>query len=234
MENAKKSVRENMSLIEVSTLERGDASLCTKSIPEAGSGGWTHLETVLDSLGADTGYAGDLLCGDLGQTDSFSAVFLFGQESHNTFLFCLNKLGDLEYYEGDLQDARDHYFTGCPFWSSSSMLSQVDSFLRLPSQSVILLILLYVVNNTLTEPKDSCLNINDNTSDLVLDLAVSLAKVADVDRNLDAEDTAIEGFQEAITLLKSLKINSEENALEQRRLSVLDFLNNQLSKKQSD
>ncbi|MFS8002254.1 putative transcription factor C2H2 family [Helianthus anomalus] len=68
----------------------------------------------------------------------------------------------------------------------------------------------------------------------VLDVAVSLAKVADVDRNLDAEDAATEGFQEAINLLKSLKINSEDNALEQRRLSVLDFLNNQLSKKQSE
>lgn len=50
----------------------------------------------------------------------------------------------------------------------------------------------------------------------VLDVAVSLAKVADVDRNLDAEDIATEGFQEAINLLESLKINSEENALEQR------------------
>lgn len=68
----------------------------------------------------------------------------------------------------------------------------------------------------------------------VLDVAVSLAKVADVDRNLDAEDSATEGFQEAIKLLESLKINSEENALEQRRLSVLEFLNGQLSKKQSD
>ncbi|CAH1443168.1 unnamed protein product [Lactuca virosa] len=49
----------------------------------------------------------------------------------------------------------------------------------------------------------------------VLDVAVSLAKVADVDRNLDAEDTTIEGFQEAINLLESLNIKSEENALEQ-------------------
>lgn len=47
-------------------------------------------------------------------------------------------------------------------------------------------------------------------------MAVSLAKVADVDRNLDAEDTAIEGFQEAINLLESLNITSEETALEQR------------------
>lgn len=50
----------------------------------------------------------------------------------------------------------------------------------------------------------------------VLDVAVSLAKVADVDRNLDAEDSATEGCQEAINLLESLKIDFEENALEQR------------------
>ncbi|KAL4565856.1 hypothetical protein LXL04_029962 [Taraxacum kok-saghyz] len=67
----------------------------------------------------------------------------------------------------------------------------------------------------------------------VLDVAVSLAKVADVDRNLDAEDST-EGFQEAIKLLESLKINSEKMLLEQRRLFVLEFLNGQLSKKQSD
>ena len=36
-------------------------------------------------------------------------------------------------------------------------------------------------------------------------MAVSLAKFADVDRNLDAEDSATEGFQEAIKLLESLK-----------------------------
>ncbi|KAL4576845.1 hypothetical protein LXL04_012945 [Taraxacum kok-saghyz] len=47
----------------------------------------------------------------------------------------------------------------------------------------------------------------------VLDVAVSLAKVADVDRNLDAEDSATEGFQEAIKLLESLKINSEKMLL---------------------
>ncbi|KAL4564639.1 hypothetical protein LXL04_028706 [Taraxacum kok-saghyz] len=60
--------------------------------------------------------------------------------------------------------------------------------------------------------------INDSSKapSQVLDVAVSLAKVADVDRNLDAEDSATEGFQEAIKLMECLKINSEENALEQR------------------
>lgn len=50
----------------------------------------------------------------------------------------------------------------------------------------------------------------------VIDVAVSLAKVADVDRNLGDEDTAIAGFQEAIKLLESLTVNSGEVGLEKR------------------
>ncbi|CAK9169962.1 unnamed protein product [Ilex paraguariensis] len=50
----------------------------------------------------------------------------------------------------------------------------------------------------------------------VLDVATSLAKVADVDRNLGNEDVAIDGFQEAIKLLESLTLKSEEVGLEQR------------------
>ncbi|GAV64543.1 hypothetical protein CFOL_v3_08061 [Cephalotus follicularis] len=71
-------------------------------------------------------------------------------------------------------------------------------------------------------------------SSQILDLAVSLAKIADVDRSLGNENVAIDGFQEAIQLLESLQLKSEEAGLEQRRLSVLDFLNNQLAEKQPD
>jgi len=42
----------------------------------------------------------------------------------------------------------------------------------------------------------------------VVDLAVSLARVADLDRNLTNEDGAISGFQEAIEHLESLKLDS--------------------------
>lgn len=49
-----------------------------------------------------------------------------------------------------------------------------------------------------------------------LDVAVSLAKVADVDRGLSNEEGASAGFREAINLLESLKIDSSEVALEQR------------------
>lgn len=47
-------------------------------------------------------------------------------------------------------------------------------------------------------------------------MAVSLAKVADVDRSLGNKDAAVEGFQEGIKLLESLTLKSEETALEQR------------------
>lgn len=66
----------------------------------------------------------------------------------------------------------------------------------------------------------------------ILDVAVSLAKVADVDRNLGNENAALDRFQEAIKLMESLKLTSEESNLEQKRLSVLEFLNGQLSNKQ--
>lgn len=47
-------------------------------------------------------------------------------------------------------------------------------------------------------------------------MAVSLAKVADVDRNLGNENAAVDGFQEGIKLLESLTLSSEEVGLEQR------------------
>lgn len=50
----------------------------------------------------------------------------------------------------------------------------------------------------------------------ILDLAVSFAKVADVDRNLGDEDVAVDEFEEGIKLLESLTLKSEESALEQR------------------
>ena len=49
-----------------------------------------------------------------------------------------------------------------------------------------------------------------------LDVAVSLAKVADVDRGLGDEEGAIAGFREAINMLDSLKIDSSQVALVQR------------------
>ncbi|GJX18755.1 protein NCA1 [Tanacetum coccineum] len=181
-------------------------SICAQDIREqlevAG-----NTSELCSQLGAVLGMLGDC-CRAMG--DASSAVSYFDEsvtflskvqtddlEVTHTLSVSLNKIGDLKYYEGDLQAARDHYFRALDVRRNA-----IKDSSKAPSQ--------------------------------VLDLAVSLAKVADVDRNLDAEDTAIEGFQEAITLLKSLKINSEENALEQRRLSVLDFLHNQLSKKQSD
>ena len=50
----------------------------------------------------------------------------------------------------------------------------------------------------------------------ILDVAVSLAKVADVDRSLGNEDVAVDGFREAVKLLESLELKSEDTGLEQR------------------
>lgn len=47
-------------------------------------------------------------------------------------------------------------------------------------------------------------------------MAVSLAKVADVDSGLGNEDMAVNGFDEGIKLLESLSLNFENSALEQR------------------
>ncbi|MCO5598489.1 hypothetical protein L7F22_052586 [Adiantum nelumboides] len=68
-------------------------------------------------------------------------------------------------------------------------------------------------------------------SSQVLDLAVSLAKVADVDRALGNDGPASEGFQEAIKMLENLSGKSRENtSLERRRLSILEFLHGQTNK----
>lgn len=73
---------------------------------------------------------------------------------------------------------------------------------------------------------------HSEASSQVVDLAVSLAKVADLERNLGNEDAAISGFQEAIQRLDSLKLDSTETSLEKRRHSVLEFLHKQLVEKQ--
>ncbi|TYG51250.1 hypothetical protein ES288_D10G243000v1 [Gossypium darwinii] len=78
----------------------------------------------------------------------------------------LNKIGDLKYYDGDLQAARSDY-------------------LRL-----------------LGVRRDVIKNNSGVASQQVIDIAVSLAKVADVDRILGKDDEAINGFQEAIKLLR--------------------------------
>ncbi|KAJ4895803.1 zinc ion binding [Raphanus sativus] len=70
-----------------------------------------------------------------------------------------------------------------------------------------------------------------NAPSQILDVAVSLAKVADIDRALQNEDAATDGFKEGMKLLESLKLDSEDSAaLEQRRISVLEFLKKQVEK----
>lgn len=75
---------------------------------------------------------------------------------------------------------------------------------------------------------------NPDVPSQILDLAVSLAKVADVDRSLGNEDVAVNSFQEAIKLVEPLKLKPEESGLEQRLVSVLEFLKSQLVEKQAE
>lgn len=165
-----------------------------------------NTSELCSQLGAVLGMLGDC-CRAMG--DSNSAVTYFEEsvnflsqvqtedlEVTHTLSVSLNKIGDLKYYEGDLQAARSQYFEAL-----NVRRNAIKHASSVPSQ--------------------------------VLDVAVSLAKVADVDRNLSNEDAATEEFQEAISLLQSLKLNPADAGLEQRRLSVLEFLNSQLADKQS-
>lgn len=159
---------------------------------------------LCSQLGAVLGMLGDC-CRATG--DASSAISYFEEsvnllmkvpkddlEITHTLSVSLNKIGDLKYYEGDLQATRSYYFQALDVRRSA-------------------------IKNNSTVPSQ------------VIDVAVSLAKVADVDRNMGNEDTAVSGFKEAIKLLESLTISSEEVGIEQRRLSVLEFLNSQLGKK---
>lgn len=181
-------------------------SLCAEDIREQ-LDRMGNTSELCSQLGAVLGMLGDC-CRASG--DANSAVTYFEEsvnflskvetedlEITHTLSVSLNKIGDLKYYEGDLQAARSQYFQA-----------------------------LNVRRNAIKNPS--------SVPSQVLDVAVSLAKVADVDRNLDNEEAATEGFREAINLLESLTLNPENVGLEQRRLSVLEFLNSQLANRPSD
>ncbi|GMP41616.1 hypothetical protein CsSME_00011659 [Camellia sinensis var. sinensis] len=181
-------------------------SLCAEDIREQLER-MGNTSELCSQLGAVLGMLGDC-CRALG--DAGSAVTYFEESADflkkvptddleiiHTLSVSLNKVGDLKYYDGDLQAARSYYF------------------------------------QSLNVRRDAIKNHTSSPSQ-ILDMAVSLAKVADVDRNIGNEDVAIDGFQEAIKLLDSLILKSEEVGLEQRRLSVLEFLKNQLAEKQPD
>lgn len=55
----------------------------------------------------------------------------------------------------------------------------------------------------------------------MIDLATSLAKVADVERNLGEDKTAIEKFNEAVQCLEALKLDSAEAVLEKKAHCLL-------------
>ncbi|PKA61821.1 hypothetical protein AXF42_Ash008653 [Apostasia shenzhenica] len=180
-------------------------SICAEDIRE-------QLQTQGDApelssqLGAVLGMLGDC-CRAMGNTvsavkyyeesaDILSQLPTTDLELVHTLSVSLNKIGDLRYYDGDLQSARSYY-------------------------------------NRALEVRRDAVKEKANVSSQIIDLAVSLAKVADVDRNLGNEDVAINGFHEAIEQLESLTLNPSDAALEQRRLSVLEFLHKQLAVERS-
>ncbi|KAG6488528.1 hypothetical protein ZIOFF_049771 [Zingiber officinale] len=144
-----------------------------------------QLETLGNSselcsqLGAVLGMLGDC-CRAMG--DAKSAIDFYEEsveflsklpttdiELVQTLSISLNKVGDLKYYDGDLQSARNYYTKA-----------------------------LNCRRNAVKE--------NSSLSSQVVDVAVSLAKVADVDRSLGNEDFATNGFKEAISCLESLNL----------------------------
>ncbi|KNA23260.1 hypothetical protein SOVF_026190 [Spinacia oleracea] len=181
-------------------------SLCAVDIRERLKEAGNKPE-LCSQLGAVLGMLGDCCraMGDAGSAVSYfeeSVEFLSqappeDMEIIHTLSVSLNKIGDLKYYDGDLQASRTYYLRSLDV-RRNAMKSHCDS------------------------------------ASLTLDVAVSLAKVADIDRGLGNKEGAIAGFREGVNMLKSLKIDSSQVALEQRRQSVLEFLNSQITEKQPD
>ncbi|KAM0953862.1 putative transcription factor C2H2 family [Dioscorea sansibarensis] len=182
---------------------RSRLSLCAEDIRDQLQSLGNTAE-LCSQLGAILGMLGDCCraMGDAGQAVDYyeeSVEFLSkvpakDLELVHTLSVSLNKIGDLKYYDGDLQSARSYYIRSL-------------------------------------DVRREAVKENSNVSSQIVDVAVSLAKVADVDRTLKNEAGAINGFQEAVELLESLKLNSDENGLEQRRVSVLDFVRGQIEEK---
>ncbi|KAB1225020.1 E3 ubiquitin-protein ligase CHFR [Morella rubra] len=212
---------------------------------------------LCSQLGAVLGMLGDC-CRTLG--DAGSAVTYFEEsvtflsklplddlEITHTLSVSLNKIGDLKYYDGDLQAARCFYYRSLDVRRdaikhhsdvSSQILDVAISLAKVADvdrsmgnedvavdgfQEAIQLL-----ESLKLKSEDTGLQKR------ILDVAISLAKVADVDRSMGNEDVAVDGFQEAIQLLESLKLKSEDTGLQKRRLSVLEFLKNQVAEKQPD
>lgn len=178
--------------------------LCVADLREQLEGSDNKPE-LCSQLGAVLGTLGDCCraAGDAGSAVKYfeeSVQFLSRSKAEDmeithTLSVSLNKIGDLKYYDGDLQAARSYYFRSLDVRRAAM--------------------------------KSDC-----HSPSLALDVVVSLAKVADADRGLGNEEGANAGFCEAINLLQSLKISANDVGIEQRRQSVLEFLNSQIAEKQ--
>lgn len=144
----------------------------------------------------------------------------------------LNKLGDLKYYAQDLEGARAFYAQALDVRVEATqdfktLSPQVHLSTTPNSFLVSLRVLVAVIGHCpeiLRSEPTSC-------HWQVLDVAVSLAKVADVDRALGNESAACEGFQEAVKKLEGLSMpkNSENSALAKRVMSSFKKLSKSVS-----
>lgn len=161
----------------------------------------------------------------------------------------LNKLGDLKYYAQDLATARTFYSRALELRQQATDLTELSSQVRTFKVSFNCLSsrkglahsqfrcipvfrtwkklfrgshLTTLVSNV---PRDQLiLTLDVLPSVKVLDVAVSLAKVADVNRALGNEGSATEGFEEAVKMLGDLpKPSTKEQLILETRVSSFNL-----------
>lgn len=148
----------------------------------------------------------------------------------------LNKLGDLKYYAQDLTAARSFYSRALEHRQQSTDLTILSS--QVTRLCLFVLRGTFVIEGGCVVYLGKIFRLRDSklvkiflvdelclTCDLVacmkvLDVAVSLAKVADVNRALGDEESATEGFQEAVKMLEGLpKPKAKDHVLLEPRVS---------------
>ncbi|KAG6554438.1 hypothetical protein Mapa_004355 [Marchantia paleacea] len=150
----------------------------------------------------------------------------------------LGMLGDCCRAMGDVDGAMTQYEESVEMLSKLS--HQDDEVVHALSVSLNKLGDLKYYAEDLTAARDyyaRALKLRQNATDFsklsskVLDVAISLAKVADVSRALGDETAGRKGFQEAVKSLEDISPPNGEDCpvLEKKRLSILEFLQQQLA-----
>jgi hypothetical protein len=144
----------------------------------------------------------------------------------------LNKLGDLKYYAQDLEGARAFYAQALDVRVEATQdFKTLSPQVHLSTTPNSLLVSLGVLVAVIGHCPEILRSEPTSCHWQVLDVTVSLAKVADVDRALGNESAACEGFQEAVKKLEGLSMpkNSENSALAKRVMSSFEKLSKSVS-----